>query len=128
MARGQPNRPAPVSGPSNLARRTDGGPGSETQPLRTPTGGDYGDAAALTSQQQSAPLAVASSGGGGPVPPGRPTPPVTSVFGPTERPGEDPSTGGQLRGPMVAQDVEGFLRVLYAQFPHPAIYQLLRKG
>ncbi len=27
----------------------------------------------------------------------------------------------------IAQDVDGFLRILYSKFPHPAIHQLIRK-
>jgi hypothetical protein len=49
------------------------------------------------------------------------------VFGPTERPAESPLAGMQTRGTAVASDVDGFLRVLYSQFPHPGIAALLRK-
>lgn len=49
----RPSSPAPVSGPGALSQRTDGGPG---QPVRTPTGGQYGEAQALTQMQQGAPL------------------------------------------------------------------------
>ncbi len=128
MARGQPKRPAPVSGPGAQSRRTDGGAGSKTQPLRTPTGGDYGEAGKLEEQQRSAPLAVA---GGAPVPSqassAPPAPGGGGVFGPSERPGEDPNTGMMTRGQAVAEDVDGYLRVLYSQFPHPAIAALIRK-
>lgn len=58
MARGgyrQPASPAPVSGPGALSQRTDGGPGK--QPVRTPSGGAYGDRQNLQQLQQSAPLA-----------------------------------------------------------------------
>jgi hypothetical protein len=60
MARGgyqRPSSPAPVSGPGSLSKRTDGG-----QPVRVPTGGQYGDASQLQQLQQAAPLAA--SGGG----------------------------------------------------------------
>jgi len=30
-------------------------------------------------------------------------------------------------GNPIALDVDGFLRVLYSKFPHPAIHQLIRK-
>jgi hypothetical protein len=54
-----PARPAPVSGPGALSRRTDGSPG---QPIRTPTGGSYGEATELTGLQQAAPLAQSPGG------------------------------------------------------------------
>lgn len=57
-----PNNPAPVSGPGQLSRRTDGGPG---QPIRVPTGGSYGDAQQIEQLQQSAPLAQSPGGAGG---------------------------------------------------------------
>ena len=49
-----PARPAPVSGPGAMSRRTDGGPG---QPVRNPGGMDYGDNQAFVAQQQAAPMA-----------------------------------------------------------------------
>jgi hypothetical protein len=129
VARGAPKKPAPVAGPGKLARRTDGGPGSASQPLRVPSGGAYGDRKASEDQQQSAPLAVANGpstgGGGAPIPPPSPE----GVFGPTKRPGESPLAGAQVGvgGNPIAQDVDGFLRVLYSKFPHPGIHQLIRK-
>jgi hypothetical protein len=56
-----PANPAPVSGPGQLSQRTDGGPGK--QPIRTPTGGGYGEAQQLTGLQQAAPLAESPGGG-----------------------------------------------------------------
>jgi hypothetical protein len=99
MAKGgyrKPNNPAPVSGPGQLSRRTDGGPGSK-QAMREMTGGKYGENKALMEQQQGAPLA------------GSPTPnprvsapaqqaPVTPLFSPTSRP-EEPVTAGMPFGP-----------------------------
>ncbi len=127
MARGQPKRPAPVSGPGAGSRRTDGGAGSASQPLRTPTGGDYGEAGKLEDQQRAAPLAVA---GGAPVSsqasPAPPAPPGGGVFGPSERPGEDPNTGLMSRGQLAAENVDDYLRILYSQFPHPAIARLIQ--
>lgn len=58
----QPANPAPVSGPGQLSRRTDGGPGNQQQPIRVPTGGNYGDAAAMMKLQQAAPLAESPGG------------------------------------------------------------------
>ena len=126
-----PATPAPVSGPGALSARTDGGPGSASQPIRVPTGGAYGEAKALTEQQQAAPLAVAegSSGGGdvGDVARSQPPPPPDGIFGPTTRPGESPLTGAGQRGMSVAEDLDTFLNVLYSKFPHPAIAQLIEK-
>jgi hypothetical protein len=65
MARGgyrQPSSPAPVSGPGSLSKRTDG-----AQPIRVPTGGQYGEATQLQQMQQGAPLAE-SGGGDAPMP------------------------------------------------------------
>lgn len=56
----KPGNPAPVSGPGSLARRTDGGPGG--QPVRLPSGGQYGDRQQLQQLQQSAPLADSPGG------------------------------------------------------------------
>lgn len=129
MARGQPKRPAAVSGPSALSKRTDGGAGSKTQPLRAPTGQPYGERQALEAQQKAAPLAV---GGGGTANPPSPTPsgPIGGIgpaFGPTQRPGESPLAGMGGSGQFLAQNVDEFLRVLYSQFPHPYLAMLLRR-
>jgi hypothetical protein len=52
----KPNSPAPVSGPGQLSRRTDGGPQQTTQPM---TGMGYGENAEFTEMQSSR-----SAGGG----------------------------------------------------------------
>jgi hypothetical protein len=57
-----PKHPAPVSGPGALSRRTDGGPGNAKQPIRVPTGGNYGDATASLQTQQGAPMAASPGG------------------------------------------------------------------
>ena len=130
MARGGknfPKKPAAVSGPGATSQRTDGGPGSKGQPLRTPTGGGYGEAKGLEEQQRGAPLAAATGGvpaAGGPPALG---PPSGDVFGPSVRPGEAGTSGAGLPGQIIAQDVDAFLRVLYSQFPHPGIAMLMRK-
>ena len=134
MARGgknYPKKPAAVSGPGATSSRTDGGAGSSSQPLRTPTGGDYGEAKGLEDQQRGAPLAAVTGGvpatsgpTGGPPALG---PPTGDVFGPTTRPGESGVSGAGQPGQIIAQDVDAFLRVLYAKFPHPGIAMLMRK-
>lgn len=54
----QPANPAPVSGPGQLSRRTDGGPG---QPIRVAPGGDYGTRDDLIAQQKAAPMGNAGA-------------------------------------------------------------------
>ena len=119
----QPRNPAPVSNPGS-GRRTDGGAGSKSQPLRVPTGGAYGEAGALKAQQQAAPLAAEGPTGGT----GAPAPPIAQdggggAFGPTQRPNESPSA--PVTNNPVAQNPQEALRVMYANFPHPAIKRLL---
>lgn len=111
MARGgerTPNNPAPVSGPGALSRRTDGGPGDAKQPVRVPTGGDYGDATQLMKLQQAAPLAASSGGnvdlasllgGGG-------AGEMTPLNAPTQQP-DTPVTDGAALGPGAGTDALG---------------------
>lgn len=110
MARGgarQPSNPAPVSGPGALSRRTDGGPGDAKQPIRVPTGGDYGDATQLQKLQQAAPvgaspggnidLASLLGGGGGE---------LTPLSAPTQQP-NTPVTDGAAVGPGAGPEALG---------------------
>lgn len=102
MANGQggmrtPRNPAPVSGPGQLSRRTDGGP-QQTQ--ATMTGMPYGENAEFNTLQGQAPMSAAGQttaraprpkpgrGGGGAVP----------LFSPTQRP-DEPVTAGAPFGP-----------------------------
>lgn len=112
-----PKKPAVVSGPGSLSKRTDGGP---TQPIRPVTGLPYGQGQEVIDQQRMAPLPQAAgpsgsptaSGGSGqgamampppPTPLGagtlNPDQPVTAgaQFGPGAGPGAlaQPDTGGQ---------------------------------
>jgi len=110
MAKGgarQPSNPAPVSGPGALSRRTDGGPGDAKQPIRVPTGGDYGDATQLMKLQQGAPLAASPGGnidlstllgGGGDE--------VTPLGAPTQQP-NTPVTDGAALGPGAGLEALG---------------------
>ena len=125
----KPTRPAAVSVPQSGAR-TDGGPGDK-QPIRTPTGGAYGEAKALTEQQQGAPMAA--GGPSAPVPgPGDPSssPPGTgapqSVFGPTTRPEQSIETGlpASQQGQQVPPD--DVIRELLQRYPSPYLTRLLR--
>lgn len=61
-----PGSAAPVSGPGALSKRTDG-PQGGGQPVRVPTGGQYGDATQLQQAQQGAPMGASA---GGEAPPG----------------------------------------------------------
>lgn len=111
MAKGgprQPANPAPVSGPGQLSRRTDGGPGDAKQPIRVPTGGEYGDATQLMKLQQAAPLAATPGGnidlqsllgGGG-------AGDVTPINAPTQNP-DEPVTNGAALGPGAGPDALG---------------------
>jgi len=54
----RPRQPAPVSGPGQLSRRTDGGPQQTTQPM---TGMGYGENAEFDAVQGAAPLAATPS-------------------------------------------------------------------
>ena len=92
-----PARPAAVSGPGALSRRTDGGP---SQPIRPLAGGVYGDRQASIEQQQAAPMAGPPSGSAL-SPPGAVSNTVSAPvggpgldpFGPTDRLGESIMTG-----------------------------------
>ena len=124
MANTQPKRPVAVSGPGALSRRTDGGAGSKKQPIRTPTGGEYGEAQALTQQQQAAPM----SAGGPPAATGAgPASPVPGldVFGPTGRPGESPTAGIEQPGLYTDEDPYLLVRIAYQMYPHPSLARLL---
>ncbi len=126
-----PRNPAAVSVPQS-GRRTDGGPGSSRtplqQPVRVPSGGAYGERQASEQQQSAAPMAAGGSavgspagGGGGPAPA-----PAGGAFGPTQRPNESNSQGilTPSQNPAAA-DPQAVLRILYGQFPHPAIGRLI---
>lgn len=115
-----PENPAPVSGPGAASQRTDGGPGSDTQPIRVPSGGPYGQRQMLEQAQRDIPLPDTS---GLPSTPGAPTgsPPGSppggarqDPFGPSLRPGEPGDTGINGRPNL---DTLVVLRMLYSQRP-----------
>jgi len=123
----QPSKPAAVATPQG-GQRTDGGPGSEKQPLRRIPGVAYGEQKALTQQQQAAPLA-----GGGqstPMPQQQAQPARPDVFAPTERPME-PITQGAAFGPgsgpadQLEDETDIILAALYSVNPHPVIAELI---
>jgi hypothetical protein len=92
-----PANPAPVSGPAQLAERTDGGP---SQPIRRLPDAGYGESKEFEAQQAAAPLAesppatVDASG-------------IVPLDAPTARPNE-PVTAGGVTGvePMVPDEAD----------------------
>lgn len=109
----RPRNPAPASGPGSLSQRTDG------QPLRAPTGMDYGERQQLMAQQRARRL---PEGEGPPQPQtgqgqqGGQAPPASlgDVFQPTERPGEPPTSGANEPQSMLPEDPDEFARALFS--------------
>lgn len=134
MARGrgrggyqQPTNPAPVSGPSAMSRRTDGGPGSEKRPLNF-TGLPYGEAGQLQEMAAAAPTPAAAPGGMGSAPAGGPPAgaPSSALSGLAPSPLGAPDPAGPR---MVYQDdPDDLLRALAAINPHPDLYRLMKPG
>lgn len=88
-----PAKPAAVSGPGNLSRRTDGGPGAKKAPIAQLPNAGYGEQQEFRSIQQGAPIAQAAkpnpaSPGGAPV---SVTPPPLDA--PSQRQGEPVTSG-----------------------------------
>lgn len=134
MARGRggnqpPRRPAPVSGPGAMSRRTDGG-----VPQMTYTGEKYGENQAVNEQQSAAPMSQAAPGGGGPPSPRPVAQGPAGIFGPSERPGE-PLTAGipwgpggeGAHGPVLDDNPDLFLQALAAKYPHPDLIDLINR-
>lgn len=93
-----PRQPAPVSGPGQLARRTDGGPQQTAVPM---TGMAYGENADFNDIQSSAPMAAAPTVSNARVRNTSPTgqsAAATPLFAPSGRPNE-PVTAGAPFGP-----------------------------
>lgn len=124
MARGRPStpdRPAAVSGPGRLSARTDGGP---AQPIRAPSGGPHGQRKELEDLQRAAPLPAAEPS----IPSGAGIAPAQApggIFGPTQRPAEDPLRGLDAEQRALEADPTEFVRVLYQLYPHPDIARLI---
>lgn len=96
MARGgyrQPANPAPVSGPGALSKRTDGGP---SQPIRTPSGGAYGERKELDQLQQAAPLSASPGGDVGAPEVVDPTAGLVGFGEPTQMPDEPVTAGAEV--------------------------------
>lgn len=90
----QPGSPAPVSGPGALSKRTDGGPG---QPVRTPSGGAYGERQELDQLQQAAPLSASPGGDVGAPEAVDPTAGLVGFGEPSQMP-DEPITAGAAVG------------------------------
>lgn len=112
-----------------MARRRSG-----EQPVRAPTGGNYGARRQLEAAQGAVPLpnndpastvpAATSGGGGG----GRPAAPVQApdVFAPTQRPGEPLTAGSGPEGfGMLPADPVETLRAIYLRSPSSGVRRLL---
>ena len=94
----QPRQPAPVSGPGQLSRRTDGGPQQTTQPM---TGMGYGENAEFNAIQGAAPLAATPQVSNARARSASPTSQgvaAVPLFSPTGFP-EEPVTAGASIGP-----------------------------
>lgn len=129
----QPKNPAPTSLPGAASSRTDGGPGSKSQPLRVASGQPYGSRKAQEAQQQAAPLPVApqaggstAPGGSAQAPPGPSANPADALFAPTARPNEPVTAGlGPVPARITNPNPDMALQLMYAMFPHPDIARLL---
>ena len=92
----KPRKPAPVSGPGRLSRRTDGGPSQSTVPMQ---GMGYGENADFNDMQSSAPLAATGSTVSNKRTSTVANPPAAiPLFSPTQYP-DEPVTAGAPFGP-----------------------------
>jgi hypothetical protein len=116
-----PAKPAPVSGPGALSKRTDGGPGHPTQVLSAAPDQAYGEKKAQMDAQRLAPMGAATpppptpqpqsapqGGGGGAMPQYSGAP----LNAPSQRPSEPVTTGVDV-GPGADSSALGIL-------PNPA--------
>jgi hypothetical protein len=104
----KPEKPAPVSGPGRMSKRTDGGP---SQKVRALPGGQYGEGAQFEGLEAAAAMAGREA-------PGAPTPqaptegpprqPVETIplGAPTQKP-DEPVTAGSEMGPGVGPAAMG---------------------
>jgi hypothetical protein len=86
-----PSRPAPVSGPGRLSRRTDA-----RQPVRSLSDAAYGEQATYRQDQQGAPMAKAPSAIQGAPQPAADLSSVVPFDADSERPGEPVTAGAEL--------------------------------
>ena len=124
-----PARPAAVSGPGALSQRTDGGPGSRTQPIRVAPGGAYGQTQAAEQQQAAAPMSAGGSRGAPAAGQSGPVAPPKDIFGPTTMP-QQPITAGVMGpqgGEAIQPDPDMLLRQIVQKYPTPWMFRLLRQ-
>lgn len=98
MARGgyqAPSRPAPVSGPGAMSKRTDGGPG---QPQRDLANAAYGEQQDFQQIQAGARMQQAPDAGAAVGQQARQMPKITGLGEETQRP-DEPVTAGSPSGP-----------------------------
>lgn len=121
----RPRNPAPVSGPGAQSQRTDG------QPMRAPSGMDYGERQQLMAQQRARRL---PEGEGAPQPSpsqgqqgGQTQAPASlgDVFRPTDRPGEAPNSGAREPQSMLPEDPDEIARALFSAAPTEDLRRLL---
>lgn len=94
----RPRKPAPVSGPASMSRRTDDG---RKQAVRYMAGGRYGEGKRILEQQQGAPMAgsprvTPALRQAAPSPVVTSEEPVVGLFSPTQRPDEPISYGSNF--------------------------------
>lgn len=102
-----------------MSERTDLSPAS--QPVRTPTGMDYGEAGALEQQQQAAPMQAQGPPGQGTAPRGL----TTGAFGPTEHPDEAPDMLPPGAEMPQEEDPDMLLRAMFRMTGHPDLERML---
>lgn len=128
MARGgyrKPNKPAPVSGPGAMSRRTDGGPEDQAAARWIPQD-EYGAATELMDIQRSAPMKDTRKVVPLDAPTDRPSEPITAGApfgpgpGPSPRAEAPPETQQQPR-----DDVSLIIRAAYAAHPSPELGSLM---
>ena len=109
--------------------------GTKAQPIRDIPRQPFGEGEGIRQLQQAAPLQGDPQTPAAPPAGGRPAPIFgESAFRPTERPGE-PIQSGIALGPgssgqtqmLPTDNVDAFLRALYAIFPDDAILRLLKE-
>lgn len=117
----RPRKPAPVSGPASMSRRTDDG---RKQAVRYMAGGRYGEGKRILEQQQGAPMAgkaqTPMSTPAVPAPNIVPEEPVVGLLSPTQRPNE-PITYGSDFGAGPGSEI------LNLRNQNPNIYDIMEQ-
>lgn len=117
----KPSSPAPVSGPGQLSRRTDGGP---AQKLRELPDAQYGEAATFRELQQAAPLAQAPGPDAADAAPSGPGVTLAGLGDPTAMP-DEPITAGPQFLPDPNMDARQRLAAVYSLYPSEDLREIL---